>query len=296
MIGVLLLAAAAFGLTGCSKPSGVDGNLINGWPMPAEPKVPVPEAPACYDLQAEDPTEVPKWPAPVDCSDGHYVETIHVGQFTGADAERGSPPLLGSDGRRRAYAECSAAAEAYLGADWRTGRMQLFLVPPSETYWDAGARWYRCDVLEYQDLTDFAVAERTGAIKGALAPGSSLLLTCMEVTASGDTVEKILPVDCSSPHNGEFTGVYDHPDGDYPTDATARGKANLSGCRGVVAAYVGIPNDDAFQSRVGQVSTAFSNADWELGNRGVRCFVWLPKNVKVSVKGAGPRGLPSNAG
>ena len=261
VIAVTVLVTAALALAGCAKPAGVDGNLVNGWALPAEPKIPVPTAPACYDGDA---------------------------------AQRTSPPPSGGPDRRTAFGLCSTQAKDYLGGDWRTGRMELFLVLPSELHWDAGARWYRCDIVEYRDLEDFAVVDRNGSMKGGLLGASDLKLGCATVTASGDSIDKVLPIACSTAHNGEFTGVYDHPDGEYPTDATARSKANLDGCRAVVAAYTGVPNDKDFQYRAGQVASPFSKAAWEIGNRGVRCYVWTPKTFTTSLKGAGVGGLPIN--
>ena len=294
LIGVIVVTAGVLALAGCAKPAGVDGKLFNGWALPPEPKIPVPTAPACYEVKTEDPTEVPKWPAAIDCASPHTVETLHVGQFEGADADRSSPPPSGGPERRKAYEQCNVKATESLGADWRTGRIELFLVLPIELHWDAGARWFRCDVVEYRDLEDFAVVDRNGSMKGALAGTGDLKLGCATVSAAGDTIDKVLPITCTTAHNGEFTGIFDHPDGEYPTDGAARSKANLDGCRGIVAGYTGIPNDKDFQYRVGQVASPFSKASWELGNRGVRCYVWTPKNVATTLKGAGPGGLPIN--
>ncbi len=292
VIGVVLLAMM-LALSGCGKPAGVDGNLTNNWPLPPEPKIPVPTAPACYQLDVEDPTDVAKWPPPVDCTTAHTVETIFVGEFTDV-ADRTTPPPSGGPERRAAFEQCTSEASSYLGGDWRAGRLELYLVVPSDLHWGAGARWYRCDLLEYRDLEDFPVVSRTASLKGGLADGSDLRLGCATVTASGDTVDKVMPATCTAAHNGEFAGVYDHPDGPYPTDQAARSKANLDGCRGVVAAFTGIPNDSNFQYRTGQVASPFSKAAWELGNRGVRCYVWTPKNVSASLKGVGTAGLPIN--
>jgi hypothetical protein len=293
VIGAAVVASALLALSGCGRPAGVDGNLINGWALPAEPKIPVPTAPACYEVTTEDPSEVPKWPAPIDCARPHTVETIYVGQFQGDAAQRDSPPPSGGPDRRAVYDQCGATAKDYLGGDWRTGRMELFLVLPIELHWDAGARWYRCDLVEYRDLESFAVVDREGSMKGGLS-GRDLPLSCATVAAAGDTIDKVLPSACSTAHNGEFAGIYDHPDGTYPADAAGRSKANLDGCRGIVATFAGIPNDKDFQYRVGQVASPFSKAAWELGNRGVRCYLWTPKNVTNSLKGAGPGGLPIN--
>jgi len=289
---VVLAAVAA--LSGCGKPAGVDGNLINGWALPAEPKIPVPTAPACYNVAAEDPTDVQKWPEAVDCATTHTVETIYVGQFTGDAAQQSSPPPSGGPDRRSAFAQCTSSAKDYLGGDWRAGRAELFLVLPIELHWDAGARWFRCDVVEYKDLESYSIVDRQTSMKGALSGTGDLLLGCATVAASGDSIDTVLPSPCSAAHNGEFTGVFDNPDGDYPADSAARSKANLDGCRGIVAAYTGIPNDKDFQYRVGQVASPFSKASWELGNRGVRCYVWTPKTFTNSLKGVGVGGLPIN--
>ena len=77
------------------------------------------------------------------------------------------------------------------------------------------------------------------------------------------------PTPCATAHNGEFAGVYDAPDGPWPTDAATAGTARLDGCRAVVASFAGIPNDTNFQYRTGQIVTPFTEADWEMGNRGV---------------------------
>ncbi|MBN1174495.1 MAG: septum formation family protein [Micromonosporaceae bacterium] len=292
-VGAAALVTVALGLTGCGKPAGVDGDLINGWALPPEPKIAIPTAPACYSVAAEDPTDVARWPEAVDCGKEHTVETIYVGQFEGEAADRTSPPLAGGTERRQAFGQCTSVAKEYLGADWRTGRLGLFLVLPIELHWDAGARWYRCDVVEYQDFEDYLVASREKSVKGELASGGSLALKCATIKESGGNIDKTF-VDCSTQHNGEFVGVYEHPDGTYPTNADARGEADLDGCRGVVASYAGIPNNKDFQYRVGLVVSPFTKAAWELGNRGVRCYAWIPKNITGSVKGIGTSGLPIN--
>jgi hypothetical protein len=298
VLGALALAATAvIVLAGCGKPAGVDGNLTNGWSMLPAAKIAVPTAPACYASTEDDLSAVTKWPPPVDCTASHNVELIAVGKFSDSDSDGSGPPASGSPGRRAAYEDCAAKAKDYIGADWRTGRLEVTLDVPITTQWEAGARWYRCDVQEYKDLQDYAVVDRTTTLKGGLLSTGDLLLGCQTITeTSAQEIDKILPVTCTSTHNAEFAGVWDAPDGPYPSDATARKTANLNGCRGVVATFAGIPNDSNFTYRTGQVATPFNKASWELGNRGVRCYIWLNKNVTKSLKGAGTAGLPINYG
>jgi hypothetical protein len=292
----MLAATAALALSGCGKPAGVDGSLTNGWAMLPEAKITVPTAPACYSTTESDLTAITKWPEVVDCTASHNVELIAVGQFTGADAANTSgAPASGSAGRRKAYEDCAAQAKTYLGDDWRDGRLDLTLDVPITQYWEAGARWYRCDVQEYKDLQNYQVVTRTTSVKGGLS--ADLRLGCLAITeTAAHDIDTMLPATCGSSHNGEFAGVWDAPDGAYPTDANARKAANLAGCRGVVSTYAGIPNDSNFTYRTGQVATPFPKAAWELGNRGVRCFIWLSKPVSNSVKGVGTGGLPINYG
>ena len=299
VLGALALAATAvLVLAGCGKPAGTDGDLTNGWAMLPAAKIVVPTAPACYTADDDDLTTITKWPEATDCTKSHNVELIYVGQFSDADASSSSgPPASGSPGRRTAYETCASQAKTYLGADWRAGRLELTLDVPISQQWEAGARWYRCDVQEYKDLQNYEVLDRTASLKSGLVGSAELKLSCMTITeTSAQEIDKILPVACSTSHNGEFAGVWDAPDGPYPTDANARKTANLNGCRGVVASYAGIPNDSNFTYRTGQVATPFNKAAWELGNRGVRCYIWLNKNVSNSLKGVGTGGLPINYG
>lgn len=293
--GVVALAVAVGALSACAKPAGVDGNLTNGWPRLPEAKISVPDAGACYSISGGDPSDVTKWPEPVKCDASHNVETMFVGTFTGADGDRTTPPPVGSPGRRKAYEECAEKSKEFLGDDWRIGRVELFLVIPIATHWEAGARWFRCDVVEYKDLEDYDVVVRTTSAKGALAAGGPARLGCLTITTGADKrIDKMLPADCNTVHNGEFAGLFVAPDTAYPADTPTREAQNLNGCRPIVAAYAGIPDDTNFRYRTGQIASGFAKADWELGNRGVRCYIWPGKNVSTSLKGVGPAGLPIN--
>jgi hypothetical protein len=295
---VALAAAALLLLAGCGKPAGTDGDLVNGWAMLPTAKIVVPTAPACYDSIEDDLSAVTKWPAPVDCTASHNVELIYVGQFTGAAGDATTPPASGGADRKTAYQTCAAQAKTYLGDDWRNGSLELNLDLPVATLWEAGARWYRCDLQQYKDLNDYGIADLTASLKGSLSnPTGNVRLGCVAITeTSASAIDKMLPISCTTAHNGEYAGVWDAPDGPYPDDATARRTANLNGCRGVVSAYAGIPNDNNFTYRTGQVATPFNKAEWELGNRGVRCYIWLNKSVSTTLKGAGAGGLPINYG
>jgi Septum formation len=282
-------------LAACGNPPGTDGNLANNWKVMPDAVIPTPASQVCYDITTEDPATVTKWPTPVDCGAAHTVETAYVGTFTGAEAERSSPPTSGSPGRRAAFEQCAAEAKGFLGDDWRTGRLDLFLVLPIALHWQGGARWFRCDLLEYKDLNDYEVVKRTGSLKGGLSGERAVGLGCFTVVVnSNNQVDQMNAVACSAPHTAEFAGVYDLPDTPYPTDRAAAARARLDGCGPVVAAYAGVPNDSNLTYRIGWIAFGFSEVDWGLGNRGVRCYGNKANNITGSIKGIGPSGLPAD--
>ncbi|MGC9668185.1 septum formation family protein [Planosporangium sp. 12N6] len=292
----VLGTVAVLVLAGCGGPSPRGGGaLADGWSRMPEPTPSVPADHACYDVERPSPGAATLPPA-VDCGARHTLETVHVGAFTGADAAAGAPPPVGAAARQRAYADCVAAVTNWTGGDWRTGRLGLDVAVAPAAQWAAGSRWYRCDLVEFADLTTYTVVGRVGTLKGALGGTRPVALACFAVTAKGKQVASMSPVDCQSAHNGEFAGIWEAPPGAYPTDAGQREKAQLDGCRTVIASFTGLPVDDRLRYRVGQIAYAFGRADWELGNRGARCYLWVDnKTFTTSLKGAGAAALPVNA-
>jgi hypothetical protein len=281
-------------VAGCGTPAGLDGNLTDNWPAMPEAKIAIPLDRACYDVPGQNPGAVAKLPAPSDCSSAHTVETLHLGTFTGADAERTSPPPMTSASGRRAYEECASSAKSFLGDDWRAGRMDLLVNPPTGDQWEAGARWFRCDAVEFNNLDELNVVSRKASLQGALAGTRPIALACFTITVKAEQVDTMVPIDCGANHNGEFGGVYESPDGPYVSDEKQREAAQDAGCLGTLAGYAGIPNDSNFLFRTGYITSVFGKADWEMGNRGARCYLWTGKQVNHSLKGAGTGGLPIN--
>jgi hypothetical protein len=291
MGAVAVVGVATLLLSACGNPAGTDGSLVNNWKAMSDAVIPTPASGACYSIETDDPASVTKWPQPVECTAAHTVETVFVGQFTGEDANQASAPSNGSAGRRKAYEECAAQAKTYLGEDWRTGRLELAVVLPIALHWQGGARWFRCDTMEYKDLNDYQVVQRTASLKGGLTGDRAVGLSCMAVTITSDNkVGDMNPIACTSQHNAEFAGVYDLPDGPYPTDP----KVRLDGCAPVVAAFAGVPNDAELTYRIGWISSPFSEIEWGLGNRGVRCYASSSDPLTKSIKGIGPGGLPAD--
>lgn len=290
LAAVAVAGAAALGLGACALPEGIDGKITNGWPALPGPVGHVPEAGTCH-LDYIDVVTSSRY-KPVPCTRPHAVETAHVGTFSGAAADRLTPPPAGSSEMREAYHECEEAVAEYLGADFRHGRLWLGVVLPSEAAWGGGARWFRCDLTSWTGDGD---PDRRESLRDALAEGSDLRLGCYTVAAAaGGDVDEMEQVDCDDEHQAEFVGVWRAPDVPYlaadDDDAAARVHR---GCRSEVADFVDLPDDGNLIYRTGTIADWMEESDWAAGNRGFRCYLYLPdRTLTRSLRGAGPDGLP----
>jgi hypothetical protein len=293
------LAAAALTIVallagGCGGRSLGGRQVTARWSVPPTPSVPAPPDKACYDMPGVRATESPaELSPPVPCAELHTVETISVGAFEAGVAGEG-PPTAPNPVRQGAYAACAGSARQVLGDDWRAGRVGLLVAPPTSAQWRTGARWYRCDLVELVDVNadGMAVARRLGSLNGALSGGEALGLGCFAVDVVSATAPKAT-VPCSRQHNVEFAGVFDAPPGPYPVGPQLYGQSH-DGCRKVAAEFVGLPNDATFKERATVFWNGYGQEGWDLGNRGVRCYLVINPRSSVtgSLKGAGERARP----
>lgn len=263
---------AALALAGCGRPAGVDGDLTDDWLAFPKATTPVPVVGACYPTDYTE-TWYGDFSGAVDCTrTAHQTETVYVGSFTGADADRTAPPLAGSPARRTAYDQCQQAGTDYLGDGWQGAKVVLGLVLPDDKAWTGGARWYRCDLIQFKDSNADVVATE-GSAKDGLRGAKPLAVTCLIVTDDGkNAVTKTEDADCDKPHNGEFVGLYTAPDTPWPADRTARRKLASDGCEAMVAHFLGFTGNQTRSNYVGWLSEGFSEEQWQLGDRTERCF------------------------
>ncbi|MEU4371078.1 septum formation family protein [Micromonospora chersina] len=281
---------AALALGGCGAPAGVDRDLADDWPAFGAPTAFVPESGACHRT-IQDVGYLSGY-NPVDCATTHRAETLHVGTLTGADAERGAPPRAGSAGARTAHAECTRQVNKAVGADWRAGRLRLSVVFPSALAWTGGARWFRCDLSEVAGLDDGSVTARSGSLRNALKAGSPLALGCFDPKLKKNDVEEMRPVACTAKHHAEFVGVYRFPDISYAEFQRTSLRAH-KGCRGLIAKYVKVPNNGDMVYRAGTIIYHPFEEEWNDGDRGVQCFLWVSdRTLTRSLKGGGSKALP----
>jgi hypothetical protein len=280
----------AVALTGCgSNPAGVDGDISDDWRPMSEPKPFVPDAEVCHASAVESGYLAAY--APVDCASPHLVETVHVGEFKNAGAK---PPRPGEKPYTTAYAECGVKSAAYLGGDWRTGRLNLTLVPPGPEAWQGGSRWFRCDVAETTSLDDSSTPYRASSLKGALAKPSALNYGCFTPKIAKELVQEMTPIACTKSHRSEFVGIYSAAEKSYKA-FLADDETIHKACLGLVASYAKLPKDDNLGARTGTIYYYPTTDEWDQGNRGVKCFSWdSGRTFTRSIKGGGTSLLPVN--
>jgi hypothetical protein len=293
-LGITAVLGLLTVLAGCGKPGGVDGDLTGGWAAIPAPTGFLPVTGTCH-LAAFAPVGQRGTYEEVDCKLRHRTETVFVGGYDSPAADADRPPADGSAGSRAAYRTCDLKTSAYLGGAWRAARLWIGVTHPSAAAWTGGARWFRCEVKEISSVEDNNDAVlRTGSLEDALAsPSSSLRLTCYGVRLDTNGVIDLMPgVSCTARHNAEFVGVWDAGGLAYPKKDDQWGKFH-DGCRGLIAEYVGVPDDEDLQYRTGVISMPGGEDVWALGDHGVRCYLWLDgSTLATSLKGKGAAGLP----
>jgi len=287
-----LLAVVLVG--GCGNPAGVDGDLTDGWAAIGVPTGFTPVAETCHlgNFATSGPRATYE---EVDCKLRHRTETVYVGTYPSPAAEASDPPAEDSAGARAAYKTCDARTTAYVGGPWRTARLWIGVTQPTRAAWAGGARWFRCEVLVSSSVEDDGgLVQRVGTLRDTLKePASPLLLTCYRVLLDKEGKIGTMPATpCSAKHNAEFVGVWDARDEEYP-ESTKQWNRFHDGCRGLIASYVGVPDDADLQFRAGVISLPGGEDVWALGDRGVRCYLWLDAaTLTASLKGKGSKAMP----
>lgn len=196
-VGVSILLSA-----GCARPAGVDGSLTDDWPPFPTPSVPVPVAGTCYHTDYDQIGVVlpPDLLTSPPCTSVHNIESVYVGTFSGADAQRDPPPQAGSSAALAAYARCGREANAYLGGDWRDGFIQVTYALPTAVQWRAGARFYQCDVVSVSGPGNYQ-REFDGTLRNALAGAGRWRYGCATMVHGGrpGQVTDLIPVTATRP-------------------------------------------------------------------------------------------------
>jgi hypothetical protein len=252
LVALLLLGAT---LAGCAGGGGGDG--------PDDPEATPPEVGECRVLTAEDVAQPSNDSRTVPCADEqHTAETYLVGELpTNLTDVEYDDPALG----RFAYRTCAPAFMKHLGADeslvMRTVLSWAWF-RPSESAWDDGARWYRCDLVGGgpQSESFVTLPEVTDGL--LLRPDDAWM-----VCAAGPTVSGSVKVPCTAPHTWRAvtTIKLGEAKDEYPGDRVAEVRTR-DFCSDSVGAWLGYPEDYDFGY------TWFHEAEWKVGNRRSVCW------------------------
>ena len=253
LAGAVLLPILALLAGGCA--AGGDNPPVSAEDMPA--------LGACRDLTPADVAEPSNATAVVDCSAEHTAETYAVGSLPErfADAEY-DDRVLGA----YAYKTCSTAFMKFLGADeslvMRTVLSWAWF-RPSEGAWDAGSRWYRCDVIGGGEQSAAYVTLPETAEDVLLGKPDDRWLVCVD----GESVDAGAKIPCSQAHAWRaVTTIKLGEDADpYPGDRVVQVRTR-DFCSDSVGAWLNYPVDYDFGY------TWFHEAEWDAGNRRSVCW------------------------
>lgn len=281
MIGAVLAGVLLVSVTSCANPPGTDGNLLNQWPAMAAPAGWQPDAGVCLDEFTETVRRASY--KPVECQQPHRYETVHIGEFTGIAASAEAPPAKTSEAFRAAWTECDAKTSEYLGGPWRERKIWIGVTVASAPAWQAGAKWYMCQMAKVEQLKGNVTTGRQSLKAQFELP--ALQFGCYQVEADGKYVVK----GCTEPHNAEFVGVakWDSTYESMREEAKKDGDKIHQECQRIVSTFAGAP------VRTGTWNWSPSQSDWEAGDRSLRCFLYLSTtSVSKSLKGVGAAGWP----
>jgi len=196
------------------------------------------------------------------CSRPHNAQTYVVGTF---------PASVGPGYRSRAgaayvYTTCRKAFLKKLDIDDALAlRVDLSWAwfGPSRKGWDAGARWFRCDIVGGADDTARlrALPAKLGRLFHGLPPDK--WMRCR----SGNDFAHATPVPCSQAHTWRAVSAIKlgAPSDPYPGDHFSQVRAR-DYCADAVIAWLDYPPTYAYGY------TTFHEAEWKAGNRRALCW------------------------
>jgi len=279
---VLLAGAVLAVMSGCAR---VD--LVNEWPAMAEATGWEPKAGVCTD---ESFAEISYRNAykPLDCTQSHAYETVHIGQFTGDAAGLPRPPGADHSAMAAAWKECDTKTTEFLGGPWRDGHIWFGVSVPSPGSWEGGARWFRCEVMASSDRFGESPQKQTASLKGVFAAATAPRFGCY-VRPEDDNADW-QTVDCGAQHNIEYVGSFQATN---ERDQIKGDDSYYTRCRSLIAAYAGVPDDGNMRYRVGTYLSWRNQEFWDAGDNWIRCHLWTSNRMLTgSVKGAGTKALP----
>ncbi|MEO5851829.1 MAG: septum formation family protein [Nocardioides sp.] len=223
----------------------------------------MPSLGVCRVLSPDDVARPSNASDPVDCAVAHTAETYAVGslpdRFDDATWD-------GDDLGAYAYRTCATKFMKFLGADeslvMRTVLNWAWFRPSKES-WDAGSRWYRCDVVGGGEQSAAYVDLPTSTEGVLLGRPDDRWLVC----AAGESVDDAPKIPCADRHDWRAvtTIKVGKDDDDYPGDRLVEVRTR-DFCSDSVGAWLNYPVTYDFGY------TWFHEAEWMAGNRRSVCW------------------------
>jgi hypothetical protein len=214
-------------LTSCSgdEEPQADPDASVPSPLPSATEVPQPKEGACYQLSFDAALAYTSDARPRDCRRKHTSVTYAVGDL---DTVVGGH-LVAVDSRRvkeQVAETCPDLLGEYVGGSLTQQRLSMLRAvwfTPTVEESDAGASWYRCDVIAVAGSGQLATLD--GDLKGELSTPDGRVRWGMCSTAAPGSrdFQRVL---CSGPHSWRAIGVVTFESDDYPGvgAAEARGQ------------------------------------------------------------------------
>ncbi|MET7420333.1 septum formation family protein [Dactylosporangium sp. NPDC005555] len=240
-----------------------------------------PKVGSCWKVDAAGVKAAFPWAGgPVDCAAAHTVEVFHVGQ-AGKDLLHRLDDAEGEDikiTQNLLYAQarraCVVEGTAFLGGNWHESRIQIlasWIAPATDGF-------FGCAVAPVTGPAGDEFTAREGSLAKA---GPTLPIAC---------ISSLKYVECTAPHDGEYSGSYSIAPMDAPYDETAVRNASAKGCTTVGLRYLGLSETgdraDLSSAAVGPKT----GSDWLGSDQTFACYLMSAKPLKASIAklGAGP--------
>lgn len=222
-----------------------------------------PELGACRVLEPADAEQSTNDGEVVDCAAGeHTAQTFAIGNFPEelSDASYDDERL-----GELVFDYCTDRFANFIGGDESASLRSLLSwvwFRPQEDAWDAGARWYRCDVVGGAD-TSAEYRPLPGDARGLLDARPDEWMACVR----GPRVARAERIPCSEPHDwrAATTIRLGNEDAKYPGDRVVEVRTR-DFCRSSISAWLNYPTSYEFGY------TWFREAEWSVGNRRSVCW------------------------
>lgn len=262
----VVAALAVVVLTGCDQSSPLDevsspedGGSSSSNEQQVDTPVEAPENGLCRVLDVEAISQPSDDTEPVDCREDHTAETFHVGELPD-DAEYDDPALAGL-----VYDECQQRWAKFTGADASLTLRSIVSwawFRPSESAWDDGARWFRCDVVAGEERPDGLVPLPETAKGVLLGIPPDRWLACVDAEAVQDAPY----LSCEDPHSWRAVSTIVVSEKEkYPGDRLVE-VLSRDFCSDSVLAWLDYPPQYDYGY------TWFGEAEWEAGNNRAVCW------------------------